>query len=206
MNLLTQSPDREMSRRTRAFTLTELLVTMALFSLVMAALFSAHLMGMRMRRVTETKLSATADARKSLNYVRDEIRMAKSLAVGTGNASSFTQIPNSSQQIGNSVQIYATTNTNSFVRYYIDASEQALMRVSSTNKTPQLIADSITNRLAFAAEDFQGNVLTNAQKNRVIRMALEFYQREYALGKNTNISAQWDYFRVQTRVTRRAID
>jgi len=206
MKLLTQSPDREMSRRTRAFTLTELMVTMALFSVVMAALFSAHLMGMRMRRVTETKLSATADARKSLNFVRDDIRMAKSLAVGTGTASGFTLIPDLSQQIGNSVQIYATTNTNSFVRYYIDAAGQSLMRVSSTNKTPQLIADSITNRLAFTAEDFQGTVLTNSQKTRVIRMALEFYQREYALGKNTNATAQWDYFRVQTRMTRRAID
>ena len=206
MNLLAPSPASHTSPRTRAFTLSELLVTMAIFTMVIAGFFSAQLMGMRMRRVSETKLSATADARKSLNYVRDEIRTAKTLALGTGNASSFTQVPNLSQQIGNSVQIYATTNTNNFVRYYIDASQQALMRVSSTNKTPRLIADSITNQLAFAAEDFKGNVLTSAQKTRVIRMALEFYQREYALGKNTNTSAQWDYFRVQTRMTRRAID
>jgi len=182
-----------------------MLITMAVFSLLMAALFSAHLMGMRMRRVSETKLSATSSARKSLNFVRDEIRTAKTLAIGSGNASTFTVIPNLSQQIGNAVQIYATTDTNKFVRYYIDASEQALMRVSSTNRTPQLIADSITNRLAFTAEDFKGNALTNAQNIRVIRMVLEFYQREYALGRNTNVTAQWDYFRVQTRITRRAM-
>jgi len=206
MNLPVPSPVSRTFRPQRAFTLAELLITMAVFTLLMAALLSAHLMGMRMRRVSETKLSATASARKSLNYVRDEIRTAKTITVGSGNDSTFTVIPNFSQQIGNAVQICATTNTNSFVRYYIDASEQALMRVASTNPTPQLIADSITNALAFTAEDFQGNVLTNAQKTRVVRMMLEFYQREYALGGSTNPSAQWDYFRVQTRVTRRAID
>lgn len=206
MNLSTPSPAKHVSRRTRAFTLSELLITMAIFTMVIAAFFSAQLMGMRMRRVSETKLSASSGARKSLNYVRDEIRTAKTLTVGNGTAASFTPIASPGQQTGNAVQIYATTDTNKFVRYYIDPSEQALMRVTSTNRVPQLIADNITNRLAFAAEDFKGNVLTNAQKTRVIRMALEFYQREYALGKNTNASAQFDYFRVQTRVTRRAID
>lgn len=206
MNPLAQSPAVRRRRPTRGFTLTEMLITMAVFTLLMAALFSAHLMGIRMRRVSETKLSATASARKSLNFVREEIRTAKTLTVGTGNAATFTLIPNNSQQVGNALQIYPTTDTNRFVRYYIDTSEQALMRVSSTNKTPQLIADSITNRLAFTAEDFKGTVLVNAQKIRVIRLSLEFYQRQYALAGNTNSSAQWDYYRVQTRVTRRAID
>lgn len=193
-------------RRARAFTLTEMLITMAVFTLLMAALFSAHLMGMRMRRVSETKLSATASARKSLNFVRDEIRTAKTLTVGIGNSGTFTPIPNNSQQVGNALQIYPTTDTSKFIRYYIDTSEQALMRVTSTNNSPQQIADCITNRLAFTAEDYKGNTLTNVQKIRVIRMSLEFYQRQYALAGNTNNSAQWDYYRVQTRVTRRAID
>jgi len=181
------------------------MVTMAVFTLLMAALFSAHLMGMRMRKVSETKLSSTASARKTLNNIRDEVRMAKTLTVGNGGQSSFTQVPNFSQQIGNALQIYATTNTNSFVRYYLDASEQSLMRVTSSNTTPQLIADSITNRLVFAAEDFKGNVMTNAQKTRVIRMAFEFYQKEYALAGTTN-GGMYDYYRVQTRITRRAIE
>jgi len=192
-------------RRIRAFTLPELMVTMAVFTILMAGMLAAHMMGMRMRKSSETKLSSTASARRALNNIRDEVRTAKTLSIGSGAQSSFTQVPNLSQQIGNSLQIYATTNTNNFVRYYMDPSEQSLMRVSSSNNTPQVIAENITNQLVFAAEDFKGNVLTNTQNNRTIRMMLEFYQKEYALAKTTN-GGMYDYYRVQTRITRRAID
>lgn len=181
------------------------MVTMAVFTILMAGLFSAHMMGMRMRKVSETKLSSTANARRALNNIRDEVRTAKLLSVGTGAQSTFTEVPNLSQQIGNSLQIYATTNTNNFIRYYMDPSERSLMRVTSGNKTPQVVAENITNQVVFAAEDFNGNVLTKNQNNRVIRMVLEFYQKEYALAKSTN-DGMYDYYRVQTRITRRTIE
>jgi len=62
MNFSIQPSASRTSRRTTAFTLTELMVTMAVFTLLIAGVFSAQLMGMRMRRVSETKLSATANA------------------------------------------------------------------------------------------------------------------------------------------------
>jgi prepilin-type N-terminal cleavage/methylation domain-containing protein len=189
----------------RAFTLSELMVTMAVFTILMAGLLASQLMGMRLRRVTDTKLSATANARRALNDIRNEVRTAKWLSVGTGNNSSFTVVPALSLQVGNALQIYATTNTNSFVRYYMDPSEEALMRVTSTNQTPQTIAGNITNQFVFAAEDFKGTVLTNNQNNRVIRMVLEFYQKQYALAQAPQ-GGMYDYYRVQTRITRRAIE
>lgn len=178
---------------------------MAVFTILMAGLLSAHLMGMRMRRVSETKLSATASARRALNSIRDEVRTAKLLSVGNGAQSTFTRVPALSQQVGNALQIYATTNTNTFVRYYLNPSAQSLMRVTSSNNTPQVVAQNVTNQMVFAAEDFKGNVLTNGQNNRVIRMVLEFYQKEYALAQTTNAGV-YDYYRVQTRITRRAIE
>src|SRR5258705_7004593 len=105
MNFSIQPSASRTSRRTTAFTLTELMITMAVFTLLIAGIFSAQLMGMRMRRVSETKLSATAGARKTLNKIRDEVRAAKTLAVGNGGQSTFTRIPNFSQQTGNALQI-----------------------------------------------------------------------------------------------------
>lgn len=205
MKLFTPTPGR---RRHCAFTLSELLVAMAVFTMLMAGLVSANLAGIRLRRVTETKLSATANARRALNSIREEVRTAKLLSVGAGTQSTFQQVPSLAQQVGNSLQIYATTNTNNFVRYYLDASEQSLMRVTSSNSSPTVLAGNITNQLVFTAEDFKGKVLTNSQNNRVIRMVLEFYQKEYSLaqtGSNSN-NGMYDYYRVQTRITRRAIE
>lgn len=205
MNFPAQSQTSHVSRRIRAYTITELMVTMAVFTILMAGLFSAHLMGMRMRKVSETKLSATASARQALNSIRNEVRTAKLLSVGNGAQSTFTQVPSLAQQVGNALQIYATTNTNNFVRYYLNPSAQSLMRVTSGNNTPQVVARNITNQWVFAAEDFKGNVLTNGQNNRVIRMVLEFYQKEYSLAQAAN-GGMYDYYRVQTRITRRAIE
>jgi prepilin-type N-terminal cleavage/methylation domain-containing protein len=202
MNLPDNPPVR---RRIRAFTLSELMVTMAVFTILMAGLMASHLMGLRMRKTTDTKLSATANARRALNDIRNEVRTAKMLSVGTGTKSTFTAVPTLSQQVGNALQIYATTNSNIFVRYYMDASEEALMRVTSSDTTPRQVAGNITNQLVFAAEDFKGNVLTNNQNNRVIRMMLEFYQKEYTLAKGPDRGV-YDYYRVQTRITRRAIE
>lgn len=205
MKLSTQSPFHPAAHWIRAFTLTEMMVTMGVFTILMAGVMSAHLMGMRLRRASEAKLSATASARLALNSIRDEVRTAKLLSVGTGARTTFTQSSSMAQQVGNSLQIYATTNTNNFVRYYMDNSEQALMRVTSSNSTPRAVAENITNQVVFAAEDFRGNVLTNGQNNRVIRMVLEFYQKEYTVAQATN-GGMYDYSRVQTRIARRSIE
>ena len=50
---------------------------MAVFTILMAGLLASQLMGMRLRRVTDTKLSATANARRALNDIRNEVRTAK---------------------------------------------------------------------------------------------------------------------------------
>lgn len=189
----------------RAFTLTELLVTMSVFMLLMAGLMAAQLTGMKMRRIAETKLSATATGRHALNQIRNEIRTAKLLSVGTGNSASFVVAPDLTPQTGNALQICATTNKNNFVRYYLDASAQSLMRVTSADPTPEVVAPYVTNQIVFAAEDFRGNTLTNSQNNRVIRMVLELYKWEFPIATAGN-GGLYDYFRLQTRMTRRAIE
>jgi len=158
-----------------------------------------------MRQIAETKLSATATGRHTLNQIRNEIRTAKLLWVGTGSSSGFAVAPDLTPQTGNALQINATTNKNLFVRYYLDAGAQSLMRVTSDDPTPKVVAPYITNQIVFAAEDFRGQTLTNSQNNRVIRMVLEIYKWEYPIA-TAGHGGLYDYFRLQTRMTRRAID
>ena len=68
------------------------------------------------------------------------------------------------------------------------------MRVTSSNSSPTVLAGNITNQLVFTAEDFKGKVLTNSQNNRVIRMVLEFYQKEYSLAQTGSNSNNGMYF------------
>jgi type II secretory pathway pseudopilin PulG len=192
-------------RREHAFTLPELLTASTLLVLILASALGMHLFGLRMQRIAETKLSATAGARRALNGVRDQIREAKSLQVGNGDASDFTPIPDETDQMGNAIQVYPTTNTANFVRYYLDSEDQCLKSVSSDGGGEVILARFVTNQVAFQAEDFQGNVLQDNQNNRVVRMTLEFYQWEFPVA-TVGPGCLYDYYRLQTRITRRAIE
>lgn len=193
------------ARRCRGFTLAELMTAMAIFSLVVVAMVSIQIFGMRMYRISETKLAATANGRRALNQIRDDIRTAKILIVGNGTGATFSKIPDNQPQIGNAIQIYPTTNLNNYVRYYLDSSDNSLKRLVSVNNATEVIASYITNQLVFQAEDYRGNVLTNDQNNRVIHMTVEFYQWEYPVASAGN-GGMYDYYRLQTRITRRAIE
>jgi prepilin-type N-terminal cleavage/methylation domain-containing protein len=186
-------------------TLVEIMTATAVFSLVIMALVSAQITGMKMFNITATKLSASHSARGALNSVRDEIRSGKTLYVGSGNATSFTFVGDNQPQQGNAVQIYPTANTNNYVRFFLDSNAQTLNRVTSSATDIQVIARYITNQVVFRAEDFSGNVLTNSQNNRVIRMVLELYQWEFPVAI-VGAGSYYDYYRLQTRITRRAIE
>lgn len=196
---------RQTRRNTAAFTLIDIMTAMLVFSLVVVALVYTHLFSLRMFNITYTKLNASADARKTLDLVRDEIRSGKTFYVGNGNNLGFTRIADGAAQEGNALLIYPTPSTNTYVRYYLDPVAQQLKRVVAGSTQPTIIARSITNQLAFRAEDFAGNVLTNNQNNSVVRMTLEFYQWEFPGGRR-GAGAFFDYYRLQTRITRRAIE
>ena len=198
---------RPSCRRAResAFTLVELMVATGVFLLVVLAVISSQLVGMKMNLITQSKLNATYSAREVLNHVRDEIRSGRILTVGNGSSNNFTLIAANFPQQGNALQINPTTDTNAFVRYYLDPTDQKLKRIASGSKQVAVIASCITNQLIFRAEDYLGNALTNDQNNRVIKMTLEFYQWEFS-PLRAGAGSLYDYCRLQTRITRRAIE
>jgi len=158
-----------------------------------------------MFNITSTRLSASDHARKVLNLVRDEVRSGKLLYVGNGSSTEFTHIAPDRLHQGNALQIHPSTDTNVFIRYFLDTATQTLKRTTSGNTNVQVLAPYLTNQIAFVAEDFAGNILTNDQNNRVIKMVLDFYQWEFPVARAGD-GAFFDYYHLQTRVTRRRIE
>ena len=199
MKLLPYISRRPLPSRVRntGFTLPEIMVAMTIFLLVVMGVLTTHIFGLKMAAVNQSKLLATQDAREALNHVRDDIRSGKIVYVGNGTESSFTRIPANRPQQGNSILIHQTLNTNRFVQYFLDPSDDALKRRNSGGQIV-VVANFITNLIPFRAENCLGQVLTNDQNNRVIRMNLEFYQWEFP--------EEYDYYGLQTKVTRRAIE
>jgi Tfp pilus assembly protein PilW len=201
---MNRSSCKQRSSRAAAFTITELMVSMSILMLVLAAVLSGHLFGMRLFQLTKAKLGANQDSRKALARLTDEIRSAKWIRVGQGGASSFTETEEGYPQQGNSIQIYSTAQTQPWTRYFMD-SDQALKRITSSNGAPMTIAQSITNSVVFASENSQGLVLTNNQNNRVISLTMSFYQIQYPILK-VGPGEFYDYYQIRTRITRRTLE
>ena len=191
-------------RSQAGLTLVETLIVAGLFGVVIVGLVTSQVTGLQMFSSTATRLVASQSTRGALNTVRDEIRSAKAVEVGSGSRTSFVRAAQTLQQ-GNAVQIYLAAGTNQYVRIFLDPTACTLNRLTSDNPSPVVLATSVTNRVGFFAEDFKGNLLTNNQDNRVIRMFLEFSQWEFP-SQGFASGSKYDYFRLQTRITRRAIE
>ena len=181
----------------RGFTLPELLVAMSVFMLVIGGVVFAHIYGLSMFRITEIKLNATADARKTLGRITDEIRTSTSTSVGNVKNGVFDPLMDGETQQGTALLINPTTNSANYILYFINPSDTTFRRTTSTPGTAVILADSITNAVLFRAQDYTGQVLTNSQGDRVIHIDLEFYQPERA-------RQPAEYYKLETAVTRHA--
>jgi hypothetical protein len=197
--------DHAQDRRRAAFSLPEMSVATAVFMLGVAGMLTCHLLGLRMFNITATKLGASQGARAALSKMRDEVRSGKTFYVGHGGSGGFTNTPMNTPRQGNALQVFLTTAPNSEVLYYVDAADKKLKRLPYGSNHPEVVSQYITNKVAFYAEDYAGNVLTNDQNNRVVRMTLDFYQWEFPVA-SVRAGAFYDYYRLQTRMARRAID
>jgi hypothetical protein len=183
--------------------MTEIMVSMAIFSLVILGVLYCHLFGLRVFNISATRLSASQSSRAVLNRVCEDIRSGKLLYVGNGDSSSFTKVALNAPRLGNALEIFPAIGTNALIRYFMDPSAQALKRFDSTTGKTQVIAPFVTNQIVFRAEDFAGNSLTNDQNNRIIRVDLDFYQWEFPVAQ---VGAFYDSYHLQTRISRRNIE
>jgi prepilin-type N-terminal cleavage/methylation domain-containing protein len=208
---------RSLRSHITGFTLVEMMVSVWVFLIIFTGIMVAlQIFGLRVYTLGATKLSATAGAVKVLNHIRDDIREAKTVYVGSfTNGGTFTQTAGaSSPNIGNALEIFPITDqTPPYTIYYLDTSTATnYLKMATTtdglNFTTVSLASYITNTIVFDAEDCRGNILTNNANNRIIRMELDFYQWEYPIGYVGGVNGlnAYDYYRLTTKVTRRQID
>lgn len=193
------------------FSLVETMTVVGIFSLLVIGMVSAQIYGMRVYTLAATKLVATADARKAMNGLRDQIRQANALYVGncSSDYTTYADCTNGTPQQGNALEIYPTTNSTPYLICYLDTSTSTnkLMLYDSSLGTASELAGYLTNMVLFDAEDLHGNIITDNQNDRVIRMTLQFSQWEYPIAHigGTNYNS-YDYYQLRMRATRRAID
>jgi prepilin-type N-terminal cleavage/methylation domain-containing protein len=183
----------------RGFTLPEMLITSTLLILLVGGIMIAHLFGLRMYQITESKLGATAGARRAVGRLTDEIRRSRSMLVGNVTNGVFVGLLDGETQQGNGLFIQPSTNAAEYVLYFVNPADRTFRRTTSAPNTTSVLAVAVTNDVVFQAQDFLGNVLTNKQINRVIHVSLEFYQSERFM----RIA---DRYKLETSVTRRALE
>jgi len=188
----------------RAFTLTEMLITMTVFTMVIGGILASHIMGLRLNEWTMRKLGADDQARRAFGTLQGEIRAATLLKIGNGSATSFTQVADGMAQQGMALQIHRTSATNIWTRYFFDTDSGELRRIESSQSGALTVARYVTNLPIFKAENFQGVVLTETANNRVINVTLQFYQLQYPFTK-IGPSNAFDFYQLQAKIARRIL-
>ena len=189
-------------RKARGFSLPEVMVSLAIFLLMIGGTVAAHVFGMKMVDTSTAKLEASAEARRNVSLLLGEVRAAQNVLVGDGDVNAFTNAAIDKPQQGTALQIYPSNDTNIFVRYFLDGKTKSLRRVGNDSDNSTLVASAVANSTVFSAEDCRGNLLTNRQNNCTFALVLDFSElggphRPIGQGK------KYTSYRVRSKLTRR---
>jgi prepilin-type N-terminal cleavage/methylation domain-containing protein len=229
MKILPDNFIRPSRTAVRAFTLVEMIVAISVFSLVILATIAMQIYASRVYTLAATRLTATEQARATMNDIRDQVRNARLVDVGqytaaTGNPLvDFSAMTNGDPQQGNALMIYPTTSTASFTLVFLQpgngsnswastsaANDNQVIMLTYTNgsmENSNIIADYVTNQYVFDAENFEGAILSSNENNYLIHMTLSFSQWEYPIAYiGSNSFNAYDYYQLNTVMTRRDTD
>jgi hypothetical protein len=172
--------------------------------MIIGAMMSAYVYALKTVQFTKPKLGASDEARQAISLLTEEIRGARMIRIGTGSLNSFTEANAFTQQVGSAIQVYPTTNYNSFIRYFWDSNTKKLMRTTNGMTATYVVANSVSNEMVFRVEDHLGNVETNNLDNRVIAMELRFYQIQYPI-MLVGPGQYYDFYQLRAKITRRTL-
>lgn len=181
-----------------AFTLSELLFTIALVVIVFGAVFVCQFYGMQMHSFIKPKLENADFARNTLAQLIEEVRSAQTIEVGQGNGATFAVAGTTNAQSGNAIRIRLAGNTNQSITYFRDSGTETLRKLPLGSSNYVTVARSVTNSTIFRVEDFSGAVLTNNQNQSVVDILLQM--RQPAVRRDVS-----DSYQVRTKITRRAM-
>jgi hypothetical protein len=197
--------------RQLASTLIEAVFATSILVMVVMALMSAHLIGLREDQLVESKSGASDTSRRLLNQLPVDIRSAKMWFLGTVSGNTFAINTNASS--GTAIELCETTNGSTAIVYYFDLSNASnsdahLLRTVSTNWNPVIVASNLVNWLGngfgFYLEDYNGNPTTNDMNStsykRIIHLNLQFCQFQYPLTP-VGTNGLYNYYKMEFRVT-----
>ena len=176
------------------FTIAELLIALSIFLVCVLGLVSLQVLGLQMNAIAASKMKSTASGLKTLNAVRNQVLGANSVQVGNGDNNSFT----ATGTIGNALQVYPTTNSSNYLRFYLSTDDNTLYELNNSNSAVTAIAPNVTNESVFQTVDFQGNTSSSSREHYSIRMTLQFSQLDYKVPKSTR-----EYYTLETEMTPR---
>jgi type II secretory pathway pseudopilin PulG len=198
------SPSADHARHSRgAFTLVEVLITMATLVMVLGGAMATYLYGLKMVQFLQPKLNASDNARKAVAQLTDDIRCAYSVDVGFRTNSAFVKLPSFSYHQGDALRVYPSINTNQFVVYFLDPADKRLKRVANNSTFATVMASGVTNALPFTAEDFRGRVLTNDVGTFVVGVTVQFNQL-HPSSISIGPGSYYDSYQLRSKVTKRS--
>jgi type II secretory pathway pseudopilin PulG len=179
----------------RAFTLVELMVTMAIFMLLMLSMVGVQIFGFKMNTLTASKLKATAYSLKALDQILTQVRGASTVVVGNGSSlASFTSTGTS----GTALLISLPTGGNNLL--YLSTNTGALYEIFGANNQQMTVASNLTNQVLFQTVDYRGtNISSIGLGHYAIKMTLNFFQQAYLVPTNV-----YEYYTFQTVMTPRS--
>lgn len=164
---------RQSKAARQAFTVPEIMISVSLFLLVIIGFVSANLFGSRLLQVSQIRLASTDDIPRLNRWLLNDLRSGKLVCVGQGGSNSFQEAASNTLQQGNAVQIYPSTNTAAFIRYYLDTNDCQLKRLGD-DQSLTVLTGTITNTVVFTAQTATGVILSNKQSSVVIGVQLVY--------------------------------
>ena len=202
------------------FTLLEAYISTTILIGAVLALTAGQIFALTIYQLAATKLTSTASARKAMNFIRDQIRECSWVDVGIYDTTNntFSTIAAGNLQIGNAVAVYPSNPNNAVTPtvatvYYMNPAMSNICSVIYSNSSVLTstistnIINYITNYYAFDLEDSFTNIQTTSGiNNRVIHIKVQFAEWEFPLAGVGGQNAMYDFYQLQTRVTRRVMD
>jgi hypothetical protein len=163
----------------QAFTLAEGLIASGILVLLVTSVILCNLWGLSMSVREQIWLGSSDDAGQALSLMYRDIRSSISNSVGSMVAGTYVPVGSNTNQVGNALMIYPSTNTSSWVLYYYNSASNMLVRTnySGTNSGDYapVSANTLTNNnYIFTFTDYLGNVQTNPLATPVIQINLQF--------------------------------
>jgi hypothetical protein len=197
---------RPSSRLRRAMTLVEIMITMGVFTMMVLAMITSHLLGLRTDQFVESKLGASETARRGFDKMANEIRAAKNWQVGNMSGMNFVDIPDGQTQAGSTLQISLKTNAYPMVPPYIlyyftnISGDNQLCRFHTGDAAPTVLASNLIDTLTFSAENYSNSVMTSLTYRYVIHYTLKFREYQFPLTK-VGTNYLYDLYKIEFRLT-----